>query len=202
MAQAVARPRFGLQRFPAVTVAVFAVTAVISILGLLMPWVLEALERTAQGLHGDWWRAFTALFVQDGGVVVGTVSNLGFLLVMGALAEQLVGRGQWLVCYFGAGLAGVLVVALVVGARGAAAGAHGGAVVVWGAAVAALGGGPAGGGPRRGDGGPAPAGPRRARRPGGGQRGHHVRPGPRRCPGHPRRGPAGRGPARDPARRR
>jgi membrane associated rhomboid family serine protease len=107
MAQAVARRRFGLQRFPAVTVVVFAVTAVTSVLGLALPGVLEALERTAEGLHGDWWRSVTALFVQDGGVA-GTVSNLGFLLVMGALAEQLVGRGQWLVCYFGAGLAGEL----------------------------------------------------------------------------------------------
>src|SRR5215204_6307413 len=107
MAQAVARRRFGLQRFPAVTVVVFAVTAVTSVLGLALPGVLAALERTTEGLHGDWWRTVTALFVQDGGVA-GTVSNLGFLLVMGALAEQLVGRGQWLVCYFGAGLAGEL----------------------------------------------------------------------------------------------
>jgi membrane associated rhomboid family serine protease len=107
MTQAVARRRFGLQRFPAVTVVVFAVTAVTSVIGLALPGVLEALERTAEGLHGDWWRSVTALFVQDGGVA-GTVSNLGFLLVMGALAEQLVGRGLWLVCYFGAGLAGEL----------------------------------------------------------------------------------------------
>jgi membrane associated rhomboid family serine protease len=107
MAQAVARRRFGLQRFPAVTVVVFAVTAVTSVLGLALPGVLEALERTAGGLHGDWWRSVTALFVQDGGIA-GTVSNLGFLLVMGALAEPLVGRGLWLVCYFGAGLAGEL----------------------------------------------------------------------------------------------
>src|SRR5829696_8057020 len=107
MAQAVARRRFGLQRFPAVTVVVFAVTAVTSVLGLTLPGVLAALERTAGGLRGDWWRSVTALFVQDGGIA-GTVSNLGFLLVMGALAEQLVGRGLWLVCYFGAGLAGEL----------------------------------------------------------------------------------------------
>jgi membrane associated rhomboid family serine protease len=107
MAQALARQRFGFQRVPLVTAVVFAVTATTSVLGLALPGVLEALERTSQGLHGDWWRSFTALFVQDGGVA-GTVSNLLFLLVMGALAEQLVDRRQWLACYFGAGLAGEL----------------------------------------------------------------------------------------------
>ena len=69
--------------------------------------MLEAWQRTPQGLEGEWWRLFTALFVQDGGVL-GTVSNLAFLLVMGVLAEQVVGPGRWLVGYFGAGLAGEL----------------------------------------------------------------------------------------------
>jgi membrane associated rhomboid family serine protease len=45
--------------------------------------------------------------VQDGGVA-GTVSNLLFLLLLGAFAEQLLERRQWLLCYFGAGLAGEL----------------------------------------------------------------------------------------------
>jgi membrane associated rhomboid family serine protease len=107
MAQAVARRRFGLQRFPVVTAVVFAVTATVSVLGLALPSLLATLERSPAGLHGDWWRTFTALFVQDGGVA-GTISNLLFLLVMGALAEQFLERWQWLVCYFGAGLAGEL----------------------------------------------------------------------------------------------
>jgi membrane associated rhomboid family serine protease len=107
MAQAVARQRFGFQRIPVVTVVVFAVTAATSVLGLILPGLLEALERTSEGLHGDWWRTVTALFVQDGGVA-GTISNLLFLLLLGALAEQLLERRQWLLCYFGAGLAGEL----------------------------------------------------------------------------------------------
>ena len=107
MAQAVARRRFGLQRFHVVTAVVFAVTATVSVLGLALPSLLATLERAPAGLHGDWWRSFTALLVQDGGVA-GTLSNLLFLLVMGALAEQFLERWQWLVCYFGAGLAGEL----------------------------------------------------------------------------------------------
>ena len=53
--------------------------------------------------------------MQDGGVV-GTLSNLVFLLVMGVVAEQVLGAWRWLVCYFGVGLVGALIVALV-GAR-------------------------------------------------------------------------------------
>jgi membrane associated rhomboid family serine protease len=59
------------------------------------------------GAAGDWWRTFTALLVQDGGVA-GTISNLAFLLVLGAMAEQVLGVGRWLVCYLGAGLVGEL----------------------------------------------------------------------------------------------
>jgi membrane associated rhomboid family serine protease len=99
--------RIGLRRAPVATAVVFVGTASTSVLGLVRPEVLAALQRTPEGLHGDWWRSVTALSVQDGGVV-GTVSNLAFLLVLGALAEQVLGSRRWLVCYFGAGLAGEL----------------------------------------------------------------------------------------------
>jgi Cupredoxin-like domain len=62
------RRRFGFRRLPVVTGVVFAVTATTSILQFAIPGMLEALQRTPQGLHGDWWRTFTALLVQDGGV--------------------------------------------------------------------------------------------------------------------------------------
>ena len=48
---------------------------------------------------------FTALLVQDGGVL-GTLSNLGVLLLLGVLAVRLAGPGWWLAAYLGAGLAG------------------------------------------------------------------------------------------------
>jgi hypothetical protein len=83
--QALARQRFGFQRLPVATAVVFVVTATTSILGLVIPGMLEGWQRAPQELHGDWWRTFTALLVQDGGVA-GTISNLAFLLVLGAIA--------------------------------------------------------------------------------------------------------------------
>jgi membrane associated rhomboid family serine protease len=96
--------RFGLQRFPIVTATVFGVTAFSNILQFCVPGMLERLQRTPAGLHGDWWRTLTSLFVQDGGVA-GTLSNLAFLVASGTVAEQVISRPRWLVCYFGAGLA-------------------------------------------------------------------------------------------------
>jgi membrane associated rhomboid family serine protease len=60
------------------------------------------------GLSGDWWRSFTALFVQDGGLA-GTLFNLAFLLVIGSIAEQVFDRRRWLLLYFIPGLAGEFV---------------------------------------------------------------------------------------------
>ncbi|MGH3911283.1 MAG: rhomboid family intramembrane serine protease [Pseudonocardiaceae bacterium] len=94
-------------RVPAVTAVVFGVTATTSVLQFVFPAMLVALRRDPQGLHGEWWRTFTALFVQDGGPV-GTISNLAFLLVIGTLAEQVLSTRRWLICYFGAGVAGEL----------------------------------------------------------------------------------------------
>lgn len=92
-----------LRRFPALTLAVLVVTAAVNIAGLAAHGVLTGLERTPAGLHGDWWRTGTSLFVQDGGLV-GTASNLLFLAVIGAMAEQVMSRPRWLLHYFGVGL--------------------------------------------------------------------------------------------------
>lgn len=97
--------RFGLRRFPLVTTVVFGVTALMNVTQFLVHGTLEHLQRTPAGLHGDWWRTVTSLFVQDGGVA-GTISNLAFLVAAGVLAEQVISRPRWLVCYFGAGLVG------------------------------------------------------------------------------------------------
>ena len=107
MVQARVRERLGARRFSVATAVVFAVTTVTSVLGLAVPGVPAALQRTPEGLHGDWWRSLTSLLVQDGGVL-GTVSNLGFLLLLGVMAERLVGPSWWLVAYLGAGPAGEL----------------------------------------------------------------------------------------------
>jgi membrane associated rhomboid family serine protease len=93
-------------RFPWLTLLVFAVTATVGVLQLTRcPWLLPRLERTPAGLHGDWWRSITSLVVQDGGVM-GTATNLAALLILGIAAERTVSRGHWLVAYVGAGLVG------------------------------------------------------------------------------------------------
>jgi membrane associated rhomboid family serine protease len=93
---------------PLETMLVFATTATVNTLQLTcFPALRTRFERNPAGLHGDWWRTLTALFVQDGGVL-GCVSNLAFLLVLGIAAERAVRRGRWLIAYFGAGLVGEL----------------------------------------------------------------------------------------------
>jgi membrane associated rhomboid family serine protease len=91
-------------RFPVVTAAVTAVTVATNAVQLSVPGVLERFERTPAGLHGEWWRTVTALFVQDGGIA-GTVSNLLFLVLVGTVAEQVLTGPRWLLHYFGVGLA-------------------------------------------------------------------------------------------------
>jgi membrane associated rhomboid family serine protease len=93
---------------PLVTVLVFAATATVNILQLTQfPSLLARLQRSPAGLQGEWWRTFSSLFVQDGGVR-GTLSNLAFLLGLGIATERAVSRGRWLTAYFGAGLVGEL----------------------------------------------------------------------------------------------
>jgi hypothetical protein len=90
---------------PRATLAVAAVTVVVSTAGLLVPEVLAALQRSPAALHGEVWRWVTSLVVQDGGVA-GTVSNVGFLLAVGAAAEQVLDVGTWLGVYLVGGLVG------------------------------------------------------------------------------------------------
>jgi membrane associated rhomboid family serine protease len=89
------------------TACVFAVTAAVSAAQFADHAILTGLERTPAGLSGEWWRSFTALFVQDGGLP-GTLSNLAFLLVIGTIAEQVFSRPRWLLLYFIPGLAAEL----------------------------------------------------------------------------------------------
>ncbi len=95
--------RIELTRCPWLTAAMVMVVLVMAVVQVVDPGVLGELERTSAGLHGDWWRTATTLFVQDGGLF-GGASNVLFLALLGALAEQIVSRPRWLLHYFGVGL--------------------------------------------------------------------------------------------------
>ena len=80
--------------FPVLTTAVAAVTAAVSITGLVAEPVLLALRRDAAALSdGQLWRLLTALLVQDGGVP-GTVFNLLGLVLVGVAAEHRLAPGR------------------------------------------------------------------------------------------------------------
>lgn len=97
--------RVGLWRVPLLTLSVLLVTVIANAAQVLDTGLLESWERSPQMSHGEWWRLGTALFVQDGGAL-GTIANLGFLLVLGTLCEQVFTRWEWSACYFGAGVIG------------------------------------------------------------------------------------------------
>jgi rhomboid protease GluP len=94
------------RRRPVATLAVLAVTAVLSVLQFPFPGVRLALWRDPDALAaGQWWRLVTALFVQDDPwwqiVVV-----LALLAVVGVVVEELFGPGRWLLLYLGCGVVG------------------------------------------------------------------------------------------------
>jgi membrane associated rhomboid family serine protease len=99
------RAGLGIRRTPWLTAVVVVMTAIPSCVQFAVPGLLTTLERTPAGLGGEWWRSVTALLVQDGGVL-GTISNLVFLAVIGVIAEHVMSRPRWLVLYVVAGLVG------------------------------------------------------------------------------------------------
>jgi membrane associated rhomboid family serine protease len=90
------------------TLTVFVLTALPSLLQVFFPAVLTSLQRTPAVRDGEVWRLLTSLTVQDGGWF-GTISNLLFLLVIGATAERVLPRWLWLACYLAGGVTGELV---------------------------------------------------------------------------------------------
>ena len=96
-------------RFRKVTVSLLLVIAIPSILEFFFPVILLTLERDASRfLDGEWWRIFTSLFVQDGGIS-GAIFNLVVLLFVGLVAEQLWDAPKMLLIFFAGGLVGEIV---------------------------------------------------------------------------------------------
>ena len=93
----------GRFRVPKATLAVAAVTLVVSVIGNFNPDVLDLLGRDRSLLASEWWRLVTPLFVQDGRWW-GTIFNISSLIVIGLCAESLHRRSTFLVVYFLAGL--------------------------------------------------------------------------------------------------
>jgi rhomboid protease GluP len=86
-------------------------------------------------ITGQWWRILTSMFLHFG--IIHIASNMYCLLILGSLAERLMGRAAYLVLYFGAGLAGSLL-SLAVHPQIVSAGASGGVFGVAGGLVTYL----------------------------------------------------------------
>jgi len=95
--------------FPTVTQVVLLATIAGYLLQLAVPETLELLGRNAtRSASGEVWRIVTPLFGQDGGPV-GALFNFACLALLGGFAERLWRPGQWLLLYFGGGIASELI---------------------------------------------------------------------------------------------
>lgn len=95
-----------LRPLPVATVLLCAVAAAGNLWQLLEPGVLEGLRRDPGAMAaGAWWRAGTALLVNDGGVV-GMVFDLVMLAQVGGVAERWFGWRRWLALAAAGWLAG------------------------------------------------------------------------------------------------
>src|SRR5689334_10621039 len=95
-------------RLPLFSIALFGVTATVTTLQFIYPDLLAALRRDPDALrNGEWWRLFTALFVQPNGLSQ-CLANGALMLWFIPAAERLYG-GRTLIVYFAAGLCGQLV---------------------------------------------------------------------------------------------
>jgi hypothetical protein len=94
----------GRSPIPWLTLGFVAVVAIALAAQSLFPPLRVSFERNAGAIFaGEYYRLFTALWFQDGGLV-GSVFNLILLFVLGPIAERVWDRRAWLLIYFGAGL--------------------------------------------------------------------------------------------------
>jgi len=95
-------------RFPAITLALIAVTAAITALQFQFPELLAAFRRNPEALlGGEVWRIVTPIFVQPNGVSQ-CIANAFLLGAFMWMVEKLYGRGVLLI-YLGTGVAAQIV---------------------------------------------------------------------------------------------
>ncbi|MCW2759729.1 MAG: rhomboid family intrarane serine protease [Nocardioidaceae bacterium] len=89
-----------LRPWPVLTTTAVLVIGTVSTLQLtVLPALLGHLRRdTAAVRAGEWWRLGTALVTQDGGWF-GFVTNMVTLVLVGVVAEFLLGRRAWLLAF-------------------------------------------------------------------------------------------------------
>lgn len=91
-------------RLPWATGLLLLLVGVPSILQFFIPPLLPLFQRNASLFwNGEWWRSFTPLFFQDGGVP-GTVFNLVTLLLVGYVAERIWGGGKSILIFLVSGI--------------------------------------------------------------------------------------------------
>ncbi len=100
----------GLKRWPALTLAFGGLTAMGLVAQLVFPSLVHLFQRDAAEIvgGGQWWRLVTSLFFQDGGVL-GGLSNIAALMLVGGLAEQVFAPMEWVVIYWAGALAAGIV---------------------------------------------------------------------------------------------
>jgi membrane associated rhomboid family serine protease len=89
-------------RPPWATIGLLLLVGIPSLAQLAFPEIYTWLHRDSDLImqHGQWWRAYTSVVVQDGGLA-GTAFNLGTLGVVGSVAERVWGRPLMLGIFFG-----------------------------------------------------------------------------------------------------
>ncbi|MFF2081005.1 rhomboid family intramembrane serine protease [Kitasatospora sp. NPDC058162] len=93
-----------MARRPWVTLALFAVMAVMAVVQYAVPSVVGDLMRQPGALSdGQWWRAGSALLVQSSGITQ-IAFNLPALLVIGAVTEAALGWWRTLVVFLVGGV--------------------------------------------------------------------------------------------------
>jgi membrane associated rhomboid family serine protease len=89
---------------PWLTAAACALLVMCLMAQLNLPVLLSHMQRDGSAIRaGQFYRLFTALWFQDGGIV-GGLFNIVMLAVLGVIAEQVLSRAAWLCIYLIGGL--------------------------------------------------------------------------------------------------